>query len=177
MNRRYSSLFASLSLLLFIVAALGSSMELGVAASALSLVGWMHGLFAARRYRRWGWLVAMLCAGAIFLLATLQSTAQQVQIGFIQIRFLYPADAPVFLWVLPGFLLIPTVLYALVGKTDALTRESSLGMAGGGSAELRRALAAGDSHQQALNGGLILLGLFLIIAAWRFGAGGMTVLL
>ncbi len=177
MYRRYSAFFSYLALVVFFFAMLGSSITLALAASALTFVGWLHGLLAAARVQRWLWAAVMLGAGALFLLAWLQSDAQQVQLGFLHLQFKYPGDASVFLWVLPGFFLAPTVLYSIVARVQSQRERVVLGSAEYASAGTRRALAMGRAHPEVISGGLILLGLFLIIAAARFGGGGMRVFL
>jgi hypothetical protein len=177
MNQRYSVFFSNLALLIFPIAMFASSITLALAASALAFVGWLHGLLAAARCARWGWVVAMLGSGALLVLAWLQSDSTHVQLGFLHMLFLYPDDAPVFLWVLPGYLLAPTVLHGIAARAQPSSERAVLGSADYTSAATRRALAMGNAHPQALSGGLILLGLFLILASWRFGGGGMTLLL
>ena len=181
MNRRYSVFFSNLALVVFFFAMFASSAELALAGSALAFVGWLHGILAAARVQRWVWVAAMLGASALFLLAWLQSDAQHVQLGFLHLKFHYPGDASVFLWVLPGFLLAPTVFFGLVARfkmasaghlqSDSVVVRSAEYVSAG----TRRALAVGSAHPEVFSGGLILLGLFLIIAAGRFGGSGMHV--
>jgi hypothetical protein len=175
MNRRYSVFFSNLALLIFLFAMFSSNVTVALADRALAFVGWLHGVFASARAERWGWLAAMLGAGALFLLAWLQSDARHVQLGFLQLVFLYQTDAPVLLWTLPGLLLAPTVLYAIVARGHAHSESAALGSADSPSAGMRRALAMGSAHPEVLSGGLILLGLVVIIATMRFGYNGMNV--
>lgn len=183
MHRRYSVFFSNLALVLFFFAMFSSSVGLALAASAVAFVAWLHGILAAARVRRWVWVALMLSAGALFLLAWLQSDTQHVQLGFLHMQFNYPGDATVFLLVLPGFLLGPTVLFGLVARfrmaseghlhPDHVVVRSAEYV----SAKTRRALAVGSTHPEVFSGGMILLGLFLIFAAGRFGGSGMRVFL
>ncbi len=181
MYRRYSVFFSNLALVIFFFAMLASSVELALTASALAFVSWLHGILAASRVRRWGWVALMLSAGALFLLAWLQSDTEHVQLGFVHMKFNYPGDATIFLLVLPGFLLAPTVLFGLVARfrmaseghlhpDNIVVRSAEYVSAG-----TRRALAVGSAHPEIFSGGLMLLLLFLIIAAGRFGGSGMRV--
>ena len=159
LNKHVGIPFANGALLVLMFSMLASSVLLSSYGAAMALVGWGLGLWAAAQRRHWRWLVFMLGIALAMLLCILTSDARTMPFLLFHISFSTPALHQLFLPMLAGFVLIPTVLYASSEALEASTPDSPFSK---------------DHRPDIISIGLVLLGLFFVLLFLRFVLAGLT---
>lgn len=159
LNKHLGIPFANGALLVLMFSMLASSVLISSYGAAMALVGWGLGLWAAAQRRHWRWLVFMLGVALAMLLCILTSDARTMQFLLFYISFATPAMRQLFLPMLAGFVLIPTVLYASSDALEASTPDSPFSR---------------DHRPDIISIGLVLLGLFFVLLFLRFVLAGLT---
>jgi hypothetical protein len=159
LNKHVGIPFANGALLVLMFSMLASSVLLSSYGAAMALVGWGLGLWAAGQRRHWGWLIAMLIIALALLICILTSDTGSLQFFLFHLAFKTPALRQLFLPMLAGFVLIPTVLYASSDALEASTHDSPFSR---------------DHRPDIISVGLVLLGLFFVLLFLRFVLAGLT---
>lgn len=162
LNKHLGIPFANGALLVLIFSMLASSVLISSYGAAMALVGWGLGLWAAAQRRHWRWLAFMLGIALALLICILTSNATSVQFLVLHLSFQTASTRQLFLPMLGGFALIPTVLYASSDALEASTDGSPFSQ---------------DHRPDIISMGLVLLGLFLVLLFLRFLLLGTTTLL
>ena len=153
LNKHFGIPFANGALLVLMFSMLASSVLLSSYGAAMALVGWALGLWAAAQRRHWRWLVCMLVIALALLLCILTSDARSIQFLIVHLSFRTAAMRQLFLPMLAGFILIPTVLYASSDALEASSDDSPFSR---------------DHRPDIISFGLVLLGLFFLLLFLRF---------
>ena len=159
LNKHVGIPFANGALLVLMFSMLASSVLLSSYGAAMALVGWGLGIWAAAQRRHWRWLVAMFIIALALLICILTSDARSLQFFLFHLSFKTPALRQLFLPMLGGFVLIPTVLYASSDALEASTHDSPFSR---------------DHRPDIISIGLVLLGLFFVLLFLRFVLAGLT---
>jgi hypothetical protein len=159
LNKHLGIPFANGALLVLMFSMLASSVLLSSYGAAMALVGWALGLWAAAQRRHWRWLVFMLGVALALLLCILTSESNTIQFLLFHLAFTSAALRQLFLPMLAGFVLIPTVLYASSDALEASTPDSPFSR---------------DHRPDIISIGLVLLGLFFVLLFLRFVLAGLT---
>lgn len=162
LNKHFGIPFANGALLVLMFSMLASSVLLSSYGAAMALVGWGLGLWAAAQRRHWRWLVFMLGIALGLLLCILTSDANTIQFLLFHLAFATPAMRQLFLPMMAGFVLIPTVLYASSDALEASTSDSPFSK---------------DHRPDIISIGLVLLGLFFVLLFLRFVLAGLTLVI
>ncbi len=162
LNKHFGIPFANGALLVLMFSMLASSVLLSSYGAAMALVGWGLGLWAAVQRRHWRWLVFMLGIALGLLLCILTSDANTIQFLLFHLAFATPAMRQLFLPMMAGFVLIPTVLYASSDALEASTSDSPFSK---------------DHRPDIISIGLVLLGLFFVLLFLRFVLAGLTLII
>jgi len=153
LNKHPGIIFTNGALLVLMVSMLASSLLLGSYGAGMSLVGWGLGMLAAVRRRHWRWVTAMLAAALAILLVVLTADDLSVHLLVVSIIFRAALQRQLFAIALAGVILTPTVLYASSDALEASTSENPFSK---------------DHRPDIISAGLVLLGLFFILLAFRF---------